>query len=1409
MSCLKRKKKITSFALTCFLTVSWLFSGTGLPVTHAKENPANANSQGKIATLNEFKDYSVKIKNKKKKTYVEGELLVKFKKHSNNEAIIKKHGLKMKEKLSSGIALLQVPKTQKVSSVINSLSKESSVEYAQPNYIYYPTSVSNDPEFGNLWGLNNTGQPILGITGKSDVDINVPEAWNLIKDKQLNNELNDVVVAVIDTGVQTTHPDLQGHIWVNEKEANGIEGVDDDGNGLVDDIHGYDFFHDDGTVYDEADGDEHGTHVAGTIAASIGNNEGVAGIAPNVKIMSLKFLGPDGGYTSDAIKAINYAKEMGVKISNNSWGGGSYDNALKEAIEESGMLFVAAAGNDGENNDSYPAYPASYNSSNILSVAALDNKGNKAWFSNYGKTSVDIAAPGVDILSTVPVRDSETVPAFGTAAEITGPGQNYKAIFNGVGFENFSNSTQRNEAFQKAMGFLEATPNSKILLVQDDESDTGNRSYLTLYKGLLNAFGNQPTVKTVKTNADGTTGLNLSNYDVVVWFTGDAYGSINTTLTENDLSSLTTYLENGGRLLLSGQDAIFGNEMSDFVTQTLGISYLYEDVAITTVSGELETIYEGKEYAITFPVLWADRIEVNESADTDTKINLSYPEYPIDFPAYEYYDGTSMATPHVTGAAALAMGVNNNFTPEQLIDLIKKTGKPVTGASMTASGKMVDAKKLVESMTPIKLEVNELFDSSQYVKGTSEPGAKITVKDDNSNIVATGTADKAGSFSLKLMSKQSADTQLFVKSELGLRISEPMIITVVHDDVKPELKGKLTATNVSPYVEGEITEEATIKIIISQKAYTGKTDTNGKFKISVGKQAEGTEGVLEITDYADPANITTVPFTVKDGIAPVIKKVNTIYNTSNYIEGEVSEKAWVDVYTSSDNKNWTKITEESLVTDDQNKFQFELPGQLATTTKVKIVAEDKDENVSKDYLVTVVPDKKAPTLLVPAVLELDDSGSKTITGKLDEEGSVEVKVEGVSIVDPIDTNKDGSFEIMIPQQKPNAKVTFILQDVVNNKTEKTIYVKDVTKPVIESVSDVFNTSKIITGTVSERATVTASVAGKEIAKATTDADGKFTLSLKNRLATGTTIELKAKDYAKPKVLESDVVSVDVKADDVNPELESITIADNSTTVTGKVSEEAKVQLKVGDTALNKTPVATDAKGNFKITIPKQKAGTEVTVVIVDYAENTVQVMKTVEDKTAPIVLKVDPFYHQTSSVITGLVSEASTVNIYKVGADGKIEEQPFASGQTTPEGQFSITMNNSLEIKSKLAVIAQDNAGYKSSAKVITVLKDTAAPILQLSQVYNNSYSIEGSLNEQGTVKVFVGTVEKGAADTDGSNNFEITLDEPFATGTKLTIICEDIVGNKRTYTHYVKGATTNTMNKKVLEMKMMQVLGF
>ncbi len=280
---------------------------------------------------------------------------------------------------------------------VNIIKRLNGVKYAELNALRYISVTPNDARFPDLWGLNNTGQ----TGGTFDADIDAPEAWNIITGN------SKMVVADIDTGLDMTHPDIAANVYTNPGEIAG-NGIDDDGNGYVDDVHGWDFAHNDNDPSDtDASCGGHGTHTAGTIGAVGNNGIGVTGVNWNVQIMPLKVFKTFFGFfcsasTSDIISAVNYATSMGVRVSNNSYGSTSPTQAEYDAIQASNSVFVAAAGNDGKNTDFAPQYPSAYNLPNIISVAATDKNDGLAGFSNFGVKSVDLAAPGVNILSTTP-----------------------------------------------------------------------------------------------------------------------------------------------------------------------------------------------------------------------------------------------------------------------------------------------------------------------------------------------------------------------------------------------------------------------------------------------------------------------------------------------------------------------------------------------------------------------------------------------------------------------------------------------------------------------------------------------------------------------------------------------------------------------------------------------------------------------------------------------------------------------------------------------------------------------------------------------------------------------------------------------------------------------------------------------
>jgi serine protease len=337
---------------------------------------------------------------------VPGELIVGFEKGvsaaGQRAAVAAADGVR--EETFPGIraTLVQVDPDD-IEAALKQLEADPRVRYVEPNHLLSIAATPDDPSFNQLWGLHNTGQ----TGGTADADIDAPEAWDV------ETGSSGVVVGVTDTGVDFSHPDLAAQQWVNAGESCGstdatnptcaqrTDGIDNDANGYVDDWRGWDWVNDDNNP---ADDHNHGTHVSGTIGAVGSNGTGVTGVNWNVSIMALKFLNSAGsGTTADAIAATMYAAQNGAHVSSNSWGGGPFDQSLLDAIEfgaTRGMLFVAASGNDGKNNDPSPTYPSSYDSEAIVSVAATDHNDALAFFSNYGAKSVDLGAPGVNILST-------------------------------------------------------------------------------------------------------------------------------------------------------------------------------------------------------------------------------------------------------------------------------------------------------------------------------------------------------------------------------------------------------------------------------------------------------------------------------------------------------------------------------------------------------------------------------------------------------------------------------------------------------------------------------------------------------------------------------------------------------------------------------------------------------------------------------------------------------------------------------------------------------------------------------------------------------------------------------------------------------------------------------------------------
>jgi subtilisin family serine protease len=558
--------------------------------------------------------------------YVPGELLVKYKssaRAATSEYFRSRWEVSTLRSFKSiGVQHLKLPEGMTIEEALAIYRNDPDVEYAEPNYFRYAAAnIPDDIFFSNLWGLDNAG----------DTDIDVPEAWDITTGN------SNVVVAVMDSGVDYNHPDLAANIWQNPVEqagdansdgAPGVDGIDDDGDGLIDedsqdrqpwdpgytndlvndddengyndDIRGWDFVDSDNNPIDSHD---HGTHVAGTIAAVGNNNTGITGVSWSAKIMPLKFLDALGsGSVADEIAAIDYAINNGANIINASFGGYSATPPASErdAISRAraaGILFVAAVGNDNWDNDSATKhYPSSHDLDNIIAVAATDQNDFRASFSNFGPTTVDVAAPGTDIFSTRP--DRQTVWS-----------DNFEGAFGWTtgGTSNWGVTT-------------EYSLSGSYSLTDSPNSD---------YAPATNSWAQTPAI-----DLSASAGSRLT-----FWWRGS--------------SPLGDYFFVQG-----------STDGTNWTTLTLKIGNQTGQLWYGTASSFVEVIADLGPYDGSNTFYLAFNFQSNSDANVadgwyvdDVEITASDTTYSGGESDYQYLQGTSMATPHVSGLATLIWGL--------------------------------------------------------------------------------------------------------------------------------------------------------------------------------------------------------------------------------------------------------------------------------------------------------------------------------------------------------------------------------------------------------------------------------------------------------------------------------------------------------------------------------------------------------------------------------------------------------------------------------------------------------------------------------------------------------------------------------------------------------------------------------
>ena len=934
----------------------------------------------------------------KGKEVVKGEILVKYKSSSskfaqeNKDIALEGNGeVKVKNSIDNAkISVVKIGENETIESIMAKLKQDPDVEYVEPNYLYEVYDInSNDTDNDKLWGLHNSGQVIYGTEGTEDADIDFPEAM------EIYNNNGSPIVAVIDTGVMYDHPDLQDNM---------VSG------------NGQDFANGDGDAYPKL-GDSHGTHVAGTIAATYSNGEGITGVSPDAKIMALNACRYDDckpgaiGYLSTAaiVESIGYAADNGARVINASFGGGGQSTSIYDAIEyfgTKGGLFIAAAGNGGtdqigDDNDTAPQYPASYDLDNIIAIAATDNRDGLAIFSNYGIDSVDVGAPGVGIYSTV-IEASH----------------NWEEILD--------------EEFEEGLSQYVQVPADSWRVLDDSYGD------MALRGGHLNNEGNYlPNENVVITS--GQQSLEGKDKAVMAMLlecdTGDA-------MPWEDYLALEI-----------SRDGVNFEEVDRFNERILGGVGEIDPRMSSYINYEHKLTPEYFTDTFKFRFRWVSDGNHSENQGCNIDYVVLAGDEVTTSPGYAYYNGTSMAAPHVAGLAGLLWSQKPELTYSEVKDIILTTGDDITALNnKTVTGKRINAFNALDSlMVPVLFEVTSIltptnnvtpqytFNSTKageitYEGGCSSTASSVAVEGDN---VITFDALAEGVYS---------DCKIIVTDEYG-NISNELLVSEFTIDttapVIPTVISQLT-NNVLPVISGSASSLDTLTVELNGIVYVegdGNLVDNGdntwSLSIPVGSELpEGSQGV--VLTLSDAAGNVAMNITVNEIIIDITIPV-IILNGDSAISLNAG-----DVYLEQGATCTDTVDGDCIVVIGGDVVDTNSAGTYVVTYNAVDIAGNNADEITR--IVTVNPDAIAPAieLVGNAVVNLAvgsfylEQGA-TCTDNVD--SNCVVVVGG----DVVDTTTPGMYV-----------VTYNAVDTSGNNADeiiRTVNVTDQNIPVITLVGD--------------------------------------------------------------------------------------------------------------------------------------------------------------------------------------------------------------------------------------------------------------------------------------------------------------------------------------------------------------------